>query len=138
MGMDVELEHGTHDPETNVTDDDLLTTAKIARAHLNEFPDYYSRLSVMEAEAKAHWASREASNCLVTRIDLLIPSPATRDHLLAGVEVDGVGAVGVEVAVHRVLPAGEGEPGDRGGDADVDAEHPGLGAVAVAAGGLAR
>ena len=69
---------------------------------------------------------------------LASPSPATRDDLLAGVEVDGVGAVGVEVAVHRVLPAGEGEPGDRGGDADVDAEHPGLGAVAVAAGGLAR
>ena len=32
MGMDVELEHGTRDPETNVTDDDLLVTAKIARA----------------------------------------------------------------------------------------------------------
>ena len=58
MGMDVELEHGTQDPETNVTDDDLLTTAKIARAHLNEFADYYSRLSVMEAEAEAHWASK--------------------------------------------------------------------------------
>src|SRR5262245_7710554 len=38
------------------------------------------------------------------------PSPAAGDDLLAGVEVDGVGAVGVEVAVHRVLPAGEGEP----------------------------
>jgi DNA-directed RNA polymerase alpha subunit len=58
MGMDVELEHGTHDPETNVTDDDVATTAKIARAHLNEFPDYYSRLAVMEAEAEAYWAGR--------------------------------------------------------------------------------
>jgi hypothetical protein len=58
MGMDVELEHGTQDPETNVTDDDALTTAKIARAHLNEFPDYYSRLAVMEAEAEAYWADR--------------------------------------------------------------------------------
>jgi DNA-directed RNA polymerase alpha subunit len=55
MGMDVELEHGTHDPETNVTDDDVETTAKIARAHLNEFPDYYSRLAVMEADAEAYW-----------------------------------------------------------------------------------
>ena len=44
MGMDVELEHGTRDPATNVTDDDVLMTAKIARAHLNEFPDYYTRL----------------------------------------------------------------------------------------------
>jgi DNA-directed RNA polymerase alpha subunit len=58
MGMDVELEHGTHDPQTNVTDDDVDVTAKIARAHLNEFPDYYSRLAVMEAEAEAYWADQ--------------------------------------------------------------------------------
>ena len=57
MGMDVELEHGTHDPETNVTDDDVVVTAKIARAHLNEFPDYYTRLAVMETEADAYWAT---------------------------------------------------------------------------------
>jgi DNA-directed RNA polymerase alpha subunit len=57
-GMDVELEHGTHDLETNVTDDDVSVTAKIARAHLNEFPDYYSRLAVMEAEAEAYWAAQ--------------------------------------------------------------------------------
>jgi len=60
MGMDVELEHGTRDLETNVTDDDVTVTAKIARAHLNEFPDYYSRLAVMEAEAEAYWASKGA------------------------------------------------------------------------------
>lgn len=58
MGMDVELEHGTRNPETNVTDDDVVVTAKIARAHLNEFPDYYSRLAVMEADAEAHWAAQ--------------------------------------------------------------------------------
>jgi DNA-directed RNA polymerase alpha subunit len=58
MGMDVELEHGTHDLETNVTDDDVVVTAKIARAHLNEFPDYYTRLGVMEAEAEAYWDAR--------------------------------------------------------------------------------
>jgi hypothetical protein len=56
-GMDVELEHGKQDPETNVTDDDVVVTGKIARAHLNEFPDYYSRLAVMEAEAETYWAS---------------------------------------------------------------------------------
>jgi hypothetical protein len=50
-GMDVELEHGTHDPETNVTDDDPVTTGKIALAHLRELPDYYTRLDRMEAEA---------------------------------------------------------------------------------------
>jgi hypothetical protein len=52
MGMDVELEHGKHDPATNVTNDDPLTTGKIALAHLKEFPDYYTRLEKMEEEAK--------------------------------------------------------------------------------------
>ncbi len=59
MGMDVEREHGTQDLQTNVTDDDVDVTAKIARAHLNEFPDYYSRLAVMEAEAEAYWAAQD-------------------------------------------------------------------------------
>jgi hypothetical protein len=52
LGMDVELEHGLHDPATNVTGDDPVVTGKIALAHLNEFPDYYTRLDRMEAEAK--------------------------------------------------------------------------------------
>ena len=51
-GMEVELEHGARDPETNVTNDDPLVTGKIAWAHLREFPDYYDRLAVMEAEAE--------------------------------------------------------------------------------------
>lgn len=57
-GMDVELEHGIHDLETNVTDDDPRVTGKIARAHLNEFPDYYTRLERMEEEAKRDWVAR--------------------------------------------------------------------------------
>ena len=52
MGMQVELEHGTRDQMTNVTNDDPVLTAKIALAHLNEFPDYYQRLKKMEAEAE--------------------------------------------------------------------------------------
>lgn len=51
-GMDVELEHGLRDPRTNVSDDDPLVTGKIALAHLNEVPDYYTRLERMEAAAK--------------------------------------------------------------------------------------
>lgn len=58
MGMDVELEHGTRDAHTNVTDDDILVTAKIALAHLNEFPDYYTRLKKMEDEAEAFWEGK--------------------------------------------------------------------------------
>jgi hypothetical protein len=54
-GMNVELEHGKRDPLTDVTKDDPLLTAKIALAHLNEFPDYYVRLKKMEEEAKAYW-----------------------------------------------------------------------------------
>ena len=52
MGLDVELEHGLHDPSTDVTGDDPVVTGKIALAHLNEFPDYYTRLAKMEREAK--------------------------------------------------------------------------------------
>ena len=58
QGMDVELEHGRHDPATDVTGDDPLVTGKIALAHLNEFPDYYTRLARMEAEAHQDWARR--------------------------------------------------------------------------------
>jgi hypothetical protein len=50
-GLEVELEHGAHDPETNVTDDDLNLTGKIAWAHLKEIRDYYTRLDRLEAEA---------------------------------------------------------------------------------------
>lgn len=57
-GMDVEYEHGSHDPQTDVTGDDPLITGKIALAHMKEFPDYYERLERMEREAEAHWAGR--------------------------------------------------------------------------------
>lgn len=57
-GLSVELEHGAHDPQTNVTNDDLVVTAKIALAHLKEFPDYYTRLAKMETEADAYWAGK--------------------------------------------------------------------------------
>jgi Protein of unknown function (DUF5661) len=58
MGLAVELEHGRRDPATNVSDDDEMTTGKIAWAHLNEFPDYYTRLAQMETEAERYWAER--------------------------------------------------------------------------------
>ncbi len=52
MGLNVELEHGLHDPSTDVTGNDPILTGKIALAHLNEFADYYTRLKKMEQEAK--------------------------------------------------------------------------------------
>ena len=42
-GINIELEHGLIDPKTNITNNDLLTTAKIALAHLNEYPNYYNK-----------------------------------------------------------------------------------------------
>lgn len=61
-GMDVEYEHGSHDPQTDVTGDDPIITAKIALAHMKEFPDYYERLERMEEEAKRDWAERQTGS----------------------------------------------------------------------------
>jgi hypothetical protein len=58
-GLGVELEHGTVNQTTDVTNDDPLLTGKIALAHLTEFPDYYTRLAKMEAEAKSFWDSKK-------------------------------------------------------------------------------
>ncbi len=55
-GLNVELEHGSLDPEINITNNDPLLTGKIALAHLKEFPDYYTRLEKMEREADEFWA----------------------------------------------------------------------------------
>ena len=51
MGMNVELEHGTVDPQTNVTDDDPIKTAQIALIHLKERKNYYTLLKEMEKKA---------------------------------------------------------------------------------------
>lgn len=59
VGLNVEFEHGSHDPETDVTGDDPILTGKIALAHMKEFPDYYERLARMEQEAKRDWAARQ-------------------------------------------------------------------------------
>jgi hypothetical protein len=59
MGLDVELEHGLRSPRTDVSGDDPIITGKIALAHLTEYPDYYTRLAVMEREAAAHLKERK-------------------------------------------------------------------------------
>jgi len=59
MGLDVELEHGSRDPETDVTHSDPITTGKIALAHLKEFPDYYTRLAKMEKDADEFWGEKD-------------------------------------------------------------------------------
>lgn len=42
VGLNIELEHGLVNPVTNVTNDDLIMTGKIALAHLMEYPNYYN------------------------------------------------------------------------------------------------
>jgi hypothetical protein len=59
LGLAVELEHGSHDPQTNVTNDDIPTTAKIALAHMKEIPDYYTRLANMEKEGEVYWEAKK-------------------------------------------------------------------------------
>ena len=58
IGVNVELEHGSKFPNTNVTQNDPILTGKIALAHLMEFPDYYTRLKKLENEANAYWKSK--------------------------------------------------------------------------------
>lgn len=58
MGLDVELEHGTINTKTNVTNDDPILTGKIALAHLNEIRDYYTRLEKMEKEGEEYWENQ--------------------------------------------------------------------------------
>jgi Protein of unknown function (DUF5661) len=58
-GMNVELEHGYVDSRTNVTNNDLTLTAKIALAHIVEFPDYYARLKKMEEEGERYWKKKK-------------------------------------------------------------------------------
>jgi hypothetical protein len=55
IGLIVELEHGRVNQYTNITNDDPIITGKITLAHLNEFSDYYKRLTRMEEEAEEYW-----------------------------------------------------------------------------------
>jgi hypothetical protein len=57
-GVNIEFEHGTKYPETNVTNNDKKLTGKIAWAHLKEFPDYYTRLEKLEMKAEEYWKSK--------------------------------------------------------------------------------
>ena len=57
-GVNIEFEHGTRNPQSNVTDNDKKMTGKIAWAHLKEFPDYYTRLEKLEKEATDYWKKK--------------------------------------------------------------------------------
>jgi len=59
-GLEVEMEHGSHDPQTNVTNNNELLTGKIAWVHLKEIPDYYKWLDEMEREAEEYWENQNS------------------------------------------------------------------------------
>lgn len=63
-GMQVEMEHGKHNKLTNVTNDNLLITGKIALAHILEYPDYYKRHKIMEQNAHKYWSKRKKNNII--------------------------------------------------------------------------
>ena len=63
--LHVELEHGTENKLTDVSGDDLVTTGKIALAHIMEFPDYYQRLKVMEEEGDKYWEGKDKGNVVL-------------------------------------------------------------------------
>jgi CBS domain-containing protein len=93
IGMGVELEHGSRDPLTNVTDDDPLLTAKIALAHLRELPDYYTRLAVLEAAAEGR---QLRVRDVMTRQPITVPdnTPLTvADRLMRERRVSGLPVV---------------------------------------------
>jgi len=68
IGMGVELEHGTVNSNTNVTDDNPLKTGKIALAHLNELTDYYTRLLEMEDEGEEYWKTHSEKHITSEKI----------------------------------------------------------------------
>lgn len=57
-GLKVEIEHGLINKKTNITNNNLDLTFKIVLAHLEEIPDYYQRLELMEKEGKKYWKKK--------------------------------------------------------------------------------
>lgn len=63
FGLNVELEHGKKfGAITNVTNDNIMLTAKIVIAHLLESLDYYKRLEKMELKAEKYWKNKKKKN----------------------------------------------------------------------------
>lgn len=62
IGINVEFEHGYANLKTNVTNNDLLKTAKIALAHIIEYPDYYKELIKMEKKLEKRWKNKNKPN----------------------------------------------------------------------------
>ncbi len=64
-GIRVEWEH--NDPKANVSHGSLLVCAKIALAHIREFPDYYVRLHNMEIEGDKYWKGKKKESVFLKK-----------------------------------------------------------------------
>lgn len=80
IGLGVELEHGMINPATNVTNDNLEITGKIALAHLNEYPDYYDRLEKMENKQNKAPKHTRIRYAIDTSIDSIVDPPFTETY----------------------------------------------------------
>jgi hypothetical protein len=91
-GLQVELEHGARDPETDVTQDDPYETGKIAWAHLKEKPDYYEGLAAMEKanEPAAQAAPKDEGAIPMSPNNMVAPMDSTTQAKSAEVEKSAV------------------------------------------------
>jgi hypothetical protein len=93
-GIREEFEHGTRTPETNVTNDDLATTTKIAVAHLRERDDFYDGLRIVEKAPPGYWRGRKSywsdhrAAALIVMIMIVIALFETISHFLAGTSIE--------------------------------------------------
>jgi hypothetical protein len=106
--MDVEFEHGAHDPQTDVTHDDPILTGKIALAHLKEFADYYVRLARIEAEAEGERAARGRGRAAPEAPGRRLPRPRRPGAATAGPQ--GRGSPGARAPRGRLSAAGARRP----------------------------
>lgn len=79
MGIEIEMEHT----------DNPLTAEKIAKDHLREIADYYTRLKKMEAEAKAEMKPREQVEGL-TKVGTGLLPPKKRAIKAHGLHLDDI------------------------------------------------
>ena len=54
QGLMGEVDQANMDPETGRTYDSVLLSGKLVVAHMQEFPDYFTRLEKLKAEADRH------------------------------------------------------------------------------------
>jgi len=96
-GINEEFEHGRRTPETNVTNDDLEITTKIAIAHLRERDDFYDGLAVIESAPSGYWRGRSKTYMrdhqiavVIVSIMIIIALYETIAHFMIGSTIEPI------------------------------------------------